>query len=275
MLLVHGLGGQHTNWLDVRDDLRRLGHVVSIDLPGFGLSPPLDDHGVEAFADVVAEIVEALGSPAVLIGNSMGGLICELVASERPDLVEGLVLIAPATHTFRSPPASPAMAARLALHSFRVPGTIVASLYRRLLTPEEQALATLDLVTLDSESISDAVRSASVEMAAIRRTMPWAIRSFVESAASIRRMLLDRARFDRIISSITAPTLLLNGAADEIVTPAAIATLARRRPDWIWFEHPRAGHVPQMEDPAWVTDRITTWATEALPAPLEPAEADI
>lgn len=273
VLLVHGLGGQHTNWLDVRDDLRRLGHVVSIDLPGFGLSPPLDDHGVDAFADVVAETVEALGSPALLIGNSMGGLVCELVASERPDLVEGLVLIAPATHTFRSPPASPTIAARLALHSFRVPGTIVASLYRRLLTPEEQALATLELVTLDSDSISDEMRSASVEMSTIRRTMPWAIRSFVESAASIRRTLLDRARFERVISSITAPTLLLNGAADEIVIPAAIATLARRRPDWTWFEHPGAGHVPQMEDPAWVTDHITTWAAEALPThPLQPAE---
>lgn len=273
VLLVHGLGGQLTNWLDVRDDLRRLGHVVSIDLPGFGLSPPLDDHGVTAFADVVAETVETLGSPALLIGNSMGGLVCELVASERPSLVEGLVLISPATRGFGFPPASPAIAARLALHSFRVPGTVVASLYRRLMTPEQQALATLDLVTLDSDSISDQVRSASVEMAAIRRTMPWAVRAFVESAASIRRILLDRARFDRVISSITAPTLLLSGAADEVVPPAAIATLTRRRPDWTWFEHPQAGHVPQMEDPAWVTDHITTWATENLPThPLEPAE---
>lgn len=273
VLLVHGLGGQHTNWIDVQDDLRRLGHVVSLDLPGFGLSPPLRRHDVTAFAGIVAETVEALGSPALLIGNSMGGLVCELVASERPDLVEGLVLIAPATHTFRSPPASPAIAARLAFQSFRATGTIMASLYRRLLTPEQQALATLDLVTLDSHTISDEVRSASIEMAAIRRTMPWAVRALVESAASIRRILLDRARFDRVISSISAPTLLLNGAADEIVTPAAIATLARRRRDWTWLEHPEAGHVPQMEDPAWVVDHITTWAAESLPThPLAPAD---
>lgn len=272
VLLVHGLGGQHTNWLDVRDDLRRLGHVVSIDLPGFGLSPPLEDHGVAAFADVVVEAVEALGSPALLIGNSMGGLVCEMVAAERPDLVEGLVLISPATRAFSSRPASPAIAARLALHSFRVPGTIAASLYGRLSTPEEQALATLDLVSRHPERISSETRSASLEMAVIRRTMPWAIRAFVESAASIRRILLDRARFDRIISSIAAPTLLLNGAADEIVTPAAIATLARTRPDWVWFEHPEAGHVPQMEDPAWVVDHVTTWAAERLlHHPLEPA----
>jgi pimeloyl-ACP methyl ester carboxylesterase len=39
IVLVHGLGGAHTNWLAVGAELAERGHVVALDLPGFGRSP--------------------------------------------------------------------------------------------------------------------------------------------------------------------------------------------------------------------------------------------
>ncbi|MGI9609095.1 MAG: alpha/beta fold hydrolase, partial [Acidimicrobiia bacterium] len=40
MVLVHGLGGSHLNWLHVAHRLAERHRVVAVDLAGFGLTPP-------------------------------------------------------------------------------------------------------------------------------------------------------------------------------------------------------------------------------------------
>ena len=47
-----------------------------------------------AAGDVLA-LIEQLGGPAVIVGNSMGAAAAAYAAAERPDLVEGLVLVGP------------------------------------------------------------------------------------------------------------------------------------------------------------------------------------
>src|SRR5207245_957665 len=80
--------------------LRRLGWTVHvIDLPGFALQPSLraaDAHVVQ-LADYVAKVIEALAIPrALVLGHSLGGGVALHLALRRPELVTGLVLIAPA-----------------------------------------------------------------------------------------------------------------------------------------------------------------------------------
>src|SRR5947209_5861731 len=68
--------------------------VVTMDLRGHGDSDATftsyDD--VAAGGDVLA-LLEHLGGPAVLLGNSMGAGAAAWAAAERPDLVAGLVLL--------------------------------------------------------------------------------------------------------------------------------------------------------------------------------------
>jgi len=79
--------------------LRRLGWTVHvIDLPGFALRPALkrSDANVVQLADYVARVVAALGiPPALVLGHSLGGGVAMHLAIRRPELVRGLVLIAP------------------------------------------------------------------------------------------------------------------------------------------------------------------------------------
>ena len=44
----------------------------------------------------MVELLESLGGPAVLMGNSLGALVAIQIAASRPDLVDRLVLVAPA-----------------------------------------------------------------------------------------------------------------------------------------------------------------------------------
>lgn len=80
--------------------LRRLGWTVHvIDLPGFALRPSLAtaDANVVRLADYVAQVLEGIGvKNALFLGHSLGGGVALHLALRRPELVNSLVLIAPA-----------------------------------------------------------------------------------------------------------------------------------------------------------------------------------
>ena len=87
IVLVHGLGGSTADWDAVAPTLTRLGRVTAVDLPRFGFSPPTRTGGLDAMADALARFVDGVvgdaGTPAVLIGNSMGGVLSTLVAADQ------------------------------------------------------------------------------------------------------------------------------------------------------------------------------------------------
>ena len=79
--------------------LRRLGLTVHVvDLPGFALRPALkaSDANVSQLADYVARAVTGLAiPPALVLGHSLGGGVAMNLAIRHPEIVSGLVLIAP------------------------------------------------------------------------------------------------------------------------------------------------------------------------------------
>lgn len=96
VLFIHGLGSSADRWLDIPDALSLLGlHVVSLDLPGFGLSDkPEIDYTIGRFVEVVAGIIQKTGMQrASIVGHSLGGYIAAQLAAEHADLVDRLVLI--------------------------------------------------------------------------------------------------------------------------------------------------------------------------------------
>ena len=97
-MFVHGLGGSHLNWCLIGPRLAAGRRAVALDLHGFGLTPGTRatstvQHNARLLDRFVREVT---GTPVILVGNSMGGLISILQASAAPDTVAGLVLIDPA-----------------------------------------------------------------------------------------------------------------------------------------------------------------------------------
>lgn len=92
ILLLHGFGGAAWNFTELAELLpgRRL---LIPDLPGHGKSDPLPAPSIPAFADTMAGLLD---EPAAVVGHSMGGVVALRLAERRPDLVQSLVLAAPA-----------------------------------------------------------------------------------------------------------------------------------------------------------------------------------
>ncbi|SEH03663.1 Pimeloyl-ACP methyl ester carboxylesterase [Nonomuraea solani] len=94
LLLIHGSGASGGFWSPVVPALAGHHHVIRVDLPGCGQSPPAPSYDVPAQADRVAALLDDLGLRRLAAaGHSSGGYVATALAEQRPDLVGSLALI--------------------------------------------------------------------------------------------------------------------------------------------------------------------------------------
>ncbi|HYH34498.1 MAG TPA: alpha/beta fold hydrolase [Nocardioides sp.] len=96
LLLLHGLGCDHTTWDPVIDTLARRYTVVAPDLLGHGLSDkPRADYSVGGYANGMRDLLTTLGIDKVtVVGHSFGGGVAMQFAYQFPERTERLVLVA-------------------------------------------------------------------------------------------------------------------------------------------------------------------------------------
>lgn len=96
-LLLHGLGLSHREFTGLARILSKTGHVVSFDLPGFGLTQkPNRALTVEDHATVIKQKLVALPvGPVIAVGHSMGAQFAVELARQDPDAVSHVALIGP------------------------------------------------------------------------------------------------------------------------------------------------------------------------------------
>ncbi|MDF1550970.1 MAG: alpha/beta hydrolase, partial [Bacteroidales bacterium] len=98
IVFVHGLGSYLQAWIKNVEVLKSDYRCISIDLPGYGKSSKQPHNGKMTFyAGIISEIVKELKlNKVVLAGHSMGGQISITTSLLYPDIVERLILVAPA-----------------------------------------------------------------------------------------------------------------------------------------------------------------------------------
>jgi pimeloyl-ACP methyl ester carboxylesterase len=97
ILLLPGAGDLRSEYRFVVESLRAAGHrIVVADLPGHGESPFAPEYTVESTAQAIVDLLEHLDAgPATLVGCSFAPAAAVWAATERPDLVAGIVAISP------------------------------------------------------------------------------------------------------------------------------------------------------------------------------------
>jgi pimeloyl-ACP methyl ester carboxylesterase len=260
MVLVHGLGGSHLNWVSVAPKLAEHTRVIAIDLPGFGLTPTA---GRSATVGSNTELLrrflhEVVGRPSVLVGNSMGGMISLLHTAAHPETVAALVLVNPSVpqkaYTLDREVA-------LALGTTALP-MIGARVARRLRTgaPARQAVQrVLDLCFADPRRTDPQVVEAAVALAEYRMKEPPEDRAFSAAARSLIAVARRRARYYRLMRRIDVPVLLVHGTHDRLVSRAAADKVAEANPGWEYLLLEGVGHTPQLEVPDRFAAEVLGW----------------
>lgn len=95
VLLIHGVGGDASNWDPIAERLRARHDVIAMDLRGHGksdlITAPVDAHDLAR--DAVQVLDEAGVQACTVVGFSLGGAVAQALVLDHPDRVEGLAVI--------------------------------------------------------------------------------------------------------------------------------------------------------------------------------------
>lgn len=261
-LLVHGWGSSIAKWLDPIPMLATQRRTIALDLPGFGLSDIVaGTYSPGWLAGAVRGFMDEAGIPrAILVGNSLGGLISMYVGAAWPERVAGLVLVDPAL-----PNDGPRPPLRdLAVHAapvIPVVGEFVYGRYVMSRAAEQLVAEGLRRNFADPSRLSDGTRRALLDEAARRKQTPEHI---VPVVRANRRMMWaltgGRERTWRIARSLRAPTLLVWGDSDRLVPVGVGERAVREIPGSQLVVIEDCGHNPQIEKPEEFAATVLTFA---------------
>ena len=215
LVLVHGLAGAASNWVELAPLLGRRHRLLIVDLPGHGGSDPLAAAPtLDPYADCVLELARLEGIvPASFVGHSLGGAVALRAAARRPHHVTAVVLLAAAGISS----ATKTFAGSVTLALLGRPGRAVAP-FRTVIagTPWARWLVFGHWQVDDPPALSAAATEGFLSGPALHADLRQAALAL---AAEDERLGLDRVR---------CPCLLVWGANDRIVPLADGFDYARR-----------------------------------------------
>jgi pimeloyl-ACP methyl ester carboxylesterase len=237
LVMLHGIGGNATQFQHQFDDLASDWTLIAWDAPGYGGSDdPGDDWLMAGYAAALAGLLDELGLDRVtLLGQSWGGVLAQTFVGRSPERVQALIL-SDTSMGGRSQPDEQRLAslnARLAALETMTPAELAAARAPAIVGPNPSA---------------EVLREAEAMMAQIRPN------GYCRAAIA-----LAEADTRSIHAGINIPTLILAGEHDGIVPPDTAAELQAAIPAAKLVTIPGVGHLSGQEDPASYNTALRTF----------------
>lgn len=241
VLLIHGASSDMDVWSPtIAPLLKDRFRVAAYDRPGLGFTgqrPPRSET-LEVQAKVAAGVIEQLKlAKPITVGHSWGGAVALRLALERPDLIRGLVLIAPVAYEWPG---------GVSWHLHWSSNPMIGDFFNHVVTrPFASAAVRSGLAGAFGPSPvpENYFEAASV----LRAVRPAAMRAnSLDMMAAKREIIAQQARY----REITAPVALLAGDGDTVVSTMIHSvklaqTLPKARIDVVQG----AGHLPHEAAP--------------------------
>lgn len=246
VLLIHGFGGSMWQWERQQTALSTKFRVITPDLIGAGLSdkPEIDYRPDELLAFLVGFMDELQISQADVVGNSMGAGLAIGMALDHPTRVSNIVLIDGFPAHVMNHLSSPTV--RRALET-SAPTWVVS--FGNWLFGWTMTESVLREFIYDPALITPAVLDRSNR----NRRRPGQFRSLLTIG---RNLPIWEERFAPRIGKVTQRTLILWGEEDRVFPIKAGEILHQTIPGSRLIRIPRAGHIPQWEQPDLVNAEL-------------------
>lgn len=243
IVLLHGTSASLHTWEGWTKALSDQYCVVSMDLPGFGLTGPYVDESTqyssENYAAFVIEVLNHLKLDRVtLAGNSLGGKVAWRTAALYPERVNRLILVDSVGY-----PATPKhvpIGFKLAKYPMMSP------ILNRIL-PRSVVEKSVLSVYADNSKVNDAL---------VDRYYELTLRKGNRQALSRRLNETDDDSDQAQIKQLDIPTLILWGAKDDLIPVENAALFHRDIRDSQLKIFDNLGHVPHEEDPLATVDVV-------------------
>ena len=244
VILLHGFNGSLLNFDRLVPLLVEDYRLVSIDLPGFGLTGaiPSADYSTESFIDTVTTLTTYLGIEKFsIVGNSMGGGVAWRYALNNPRKVESLILIASSGVMTEEDSRKFAERKENSPIVWRLMNSNILKRFLNYYTPKFFATQGLKVSVYDQN------------LANIEHAMQFHDLVLLEGSrnAILSMSMGSRSKMHgpESLSRIEAPTLVIHGDKDNII-PIERSQVFEEYIDKVEVKiYSQIGHLPMYEDP--------------------------
>jgi 3-oxoadipate enol-lactonase len=227
LLFLHGIGGNARNWEAQLAHFSPRFAAAAWDARGYGESGGAVEHFAQ-FADDAAAVIAALGSPAHVVGLSMGGRIALDLAGRYPDHVKSLTLANTSAGSAET----------------AAPEKVATFLALRLKPLVEEGLTPADI----AESIVAGIAGPNIAPEAREALLDSHRRLHKDGYIAAMRAVTAFTGFPDF-ASLAVPTLVLTASEDRVAPPAHARAMAERIPGARLVEIAGAGHISNIEAP--------------------------
>ena len=241
VLLLHGLGCDHTTWEPVIESLSRRYTVIAPDLLGHGQSDkPRADYTLGGYANGMRDLLTVLGIDKVtVIGHSFGGGIAMQFAYQFPERTERMMLVASGG---LGPEVSPAIRAISTPGFHQVMSVLTLPGIRHVGVAGMRALSAGPWkTTRDLDEVADVYDSFKDPQA--RHAIRHVVRAVVDWHGQIVTMA------DRAYLTEEMPMWVVWGRDDRVIPVRHASQAAALAPNARVEVIPDAGHFPHKDHP--------------------------
>lgn len=240
LLLLHGVCASLHTWDAWVEELKPHYRIIRFDIPGFGLSSPLENGGYDpAIAvDILEEFVCKMGiDHFFLAGNSIGGFISWKYALKHPQRVDKLILIDAVGHNQDLP-----FVVRLASHP------VVRPFARRVMPRFFFDFAARQVFG-DRSKLTDQIKDRYFELSTLNENRNAYVDFF-----TVMRKLCHSAQLPEGMAGIKTPLLVMWGTKDRWVPLKYFHLWQQLFPGGTFITYEGAGHTPMEEMPGRTAD---------------------
>ena len=251
IILLHGFNGSLFNFERMVPLLSKEFRLISIDLPGFGLTGavPSMDYSTQNSILVINELTSYLGMEKFSIaGNSMGGGIAWRYALENPEKTQSLVLLASSGIYSSEERLQIEESERESPLVWKLMRSNFVSYFLSLYTPKFFATQGLKTSVYDPNLATEEIANQFHEL-----TLMQGSREAILSRFSKQNYNNEKPD---ILKKIQAPTLIIHGREDNIISFKSSINLDQYIQNSQLVIYPKIGHLPMYETPARVADDI-------------------
>ncbi|MEY2858577.1 MAG: hypothetical protein RLZZ74_2890 [Cyanobacteriota bacterium] len=263
IIFIHGFGASIEHWRNNLPVIAQNHTVYALDLLGFGASRKADvDYSAALWTEQVHDFWQTfIGVPVILVGNSIGSLVCLNTTAVYPEMVEGLVMLSLPDVSVREdmlPPlvspivtgienlfASPLLIKNL-LKLVRRPSIIRK--WAGIAYPNKTAITDELVEILSSPAYDDGSEQTLFRLSRSVRKAAF--------AESVRDLL----------PQVAVPMLLIWGLEDKMIPPNQARAIAELNSNLKLIELEHAGHCPHDEYPEQFNALLLDWLESTFPS---------
>lgn len=256
IIFIHGFGASIEHWRNNLPAIAQNHTVYALDLLGFGASRKADtEYSAALWTEQVYDFWRTfIGVPVILVGNSIGSLVCLNTTAVYPEMVKGLVM--------------------LSLPDVSVREDVLPPLVRPLVTAIENLFASPFLIKNLLKIVrrpkiirkwagiaypnQDAITDELVEILSSPAYDEGAEQTLFRLSRSVRKDDFAESVRD-LLPAVTIPILLIWGLQDKMIPPNQARAIAELNTNLKLIELENAGHCPHDEYPEQFNSLLLDW----------------